>query len=55
MAYATTESIEELTRKGVYIPGDDPYGLFRGEAGRAWSWAVLSSGSDMGMIGFSDV
>lgn len=55
MKYATAEAIDKGLREGVYIPGDDPYGLFCGEAGRAWGWLALVSEEERGMIGFSDV
>ncbi|KAI4248841.1 MAG: hypothetical protein L6R40_000852 [Gallowayella cf. fulva] len=55
MAFATAEMIAKGKKEGWYIEGSDPYGLFCGEAGRAWGWVVLDVGRDMGIIGYSDV
>ena len=55
MHYTTARAMEEWLGKGLYIPGDDPFGLFCGEAGRAWAWLALVSDTERGMIGFSDV
>ncbi|KAI4156046.1 MAG: hypothetical protein L6R39_001162 [Caloplaca ligustica] len=55
MAYTTAEMVAKGKKEGWYVEGDDPYGLFCGEAGRAWAWAVLDLGKDMGIIGYSDV
>ncbi|KAI4122915.1 MAG: hypothetical protein LQ338_005548 [Usnochroma carphineum] len=55
MAYTTADMIAKGRKEGWYHSGSDPYGLFCGEAGRAWAWAVLDAGSDMGIIGYSDV
>ncbi|KAL8801469.1 MAG: hypothetical protein Q9182_004435 [Xanthomendoza sp. 2 TL-2023] len=55
MAYTTAEMIRKGKEEGWYIEGSDPYGLFCGEAGRAWGWAVMDSGKDLGIIGYSDV
>lgn len=51
----TQESvIRQGLEEGWYVNGDDPAGLFCGEAGRAWGWMVMG-GCGEGMIGFSDV
>ncbi|KAL8918444.1 MAG: hypothetical protein Q9208_007350 [Pyrenodesmia sp. 3 TL-2023] len=55
MAYTMSDIIEKGKREGWYIEGSDPYGLFCGEAGRAWAWAVFHSGKDLGIIGYSDL
>ncbi|KAL8686833.1 MAG: hypothetical protein Q9218_006832 [Villophora microphyllina] len=55
MAYTTEEMINKGKKEGWYQAGSDPHGLFCGEAGRAWGWAVLAAGKDMGIIGYSDV
>ncbi|KAL8702947.1 MAG: hypothetical protein Q9201_003876 [Fulgogasparrea decipioides] len=55
MAYTSAEMVTKGKKEGWYIQGDDPHGLFCGEAGRAWGWAVLDTGKDMGIIGYSDV
>ena len=36
MAHTTAEAVSQGVQEGTYIPGNDPYGVFCGEAGRAW-------------------
>ncbi|KAL9601499.1 MAG: hypothetical protein Q9219_002451 [cf. Caloplaca sp. 3 TL-2023] len=55
MAYTSASMIKRGKEEGWYLPGSDPFGLFCGEAGRAWGWAVLNAGKEMGIIGYSDV
>ncbi|KAL8948004.1 MAG: hypothetical protein Q9222_005772 [Ikaeria aurantiellina] len=55
MAYTTAEMILKGKGDGIYLEGSDPYGLFCGEAGRAWGWAVLDDHKDLGLIGYSDI
>ena len=55
MAYTTTDMIGKGIEEGWYIEGSDPYGLFCGEAGRAWGWALMDAGKDKGVLGYSDV
>ena len=57
MEYIPNDAIEQGLRNGTYTPSDDPYGLFCGEAGRAWGWLNVLSGEDdeRGMIGYNDV
>ena len=53
--FTTAEAIDNGLRDGSYVPGDDAYGLFCGEAGRAWGWLALVSEQQRGMIGFNDI
>ena len=56
MAYTTKETIAKGKQQGWCIEGDDPYGLFCGEAGRAWGWAQLDTQAEkVSMIGYNDV
>ncbi|MCJ1358352.1 MAG: hypothetical protein MMC33_008351 [Icmadophila ericetorum] len=58
MAYATVEGIERGIEDGVFKKGDDPWGLWWGEAGRAWGWMVMDlgvMGRDLGWPGYTDV
>lgn len=55
MTFTTQEAMRRGFKDEGLIPGDDPDGLFCGEAGRAWAWSVLAAGKEVGMIGFSDV
>ena len=55
LSFTTEEAVRSGLENGTLVQGDDPYGLFCGEAGRAWAWSVMAAGSEVGMIGFSDV
>ena len=55
MGFTTQDAVRMGLEQEILVQGDDPYGLFCGEAGRAWAWSVLAAGSEVGMIGFSDV
>lgn len=55
MAFTMADIIKKGKNEGWYIEGSDPYGLFCGEAGRAWAWALVQSGKDLGIIGYSDL
>lgn len=58
MSYTIADVVAEGKKEGLYIESDDPYGLFCGEAGRAWGWYVLMTNGDKGirgMIGYTDV
>ena len=54
MNWTSNSSVGLLLKQGAYVPGDDPWGLFCGEAGRAWAWMV-TLGLGTGMIAYSDV
>ena len=52
--------MERGLKEGWYIEGDDQWGLFCGEAGRAWGWLrMVDRGNgrreSAGLIGYSDV
>lgn len=58
MVYAVADVVAEGKETGLYVESEDPYGLFTGEAGRAWGWYVLLTNGDKGlrgMIGYTDV
>ena len=56
MAFTVRKTVEKGKLEGWYYGGDDPYGLFCGEAGRAWGWAIFHSHADrISMIGYNDV
>lgn len=55
MSYATKEDIQKGREDGTFIRGDDPYGLFWGEAGRAWGWMIMDSGVDRGYPSYTDL
>jgi len=55
MAYTTAGIIEEFLEEGKYKASDDPFGMFCGEAGRAWGWLVADGHTELGLIGYTDV
>ncbi|KAH8893442.1 hypothetical protein GQ53DRAFT_114910 [Thozetella sp. PMI_491] len=55
MAFTTMEAIQEGKKEGKFIKGDDPFGLYWGEAGRAWGWMIMDSGIDLGYPTYTDV
>ncbi|KAL8636728.1 MAG: hypothetical protein Q9228_005909 [Teloschistes exilis] len=55
MAHTTMEMIVKGKKEGWCLEGSDLYGLFCGEAGRAWGWARLDNDKNNGIIGYSDV
>lgn len=55
LAHTTAQNIDKGLDEGWFIEGSDPWGLFTGEAGRAWGWLVADLEKEIGMIGYSDV
>jgi Lanthionine synthetase C-like protein len=55
MGHATMETIEQGIVDGRFVPGDDPWGLFWGEAGRSWGWMMIDSKIDLGFPGYTDI
>lgn len=55
MAYTTTDTIDSFLKQRKYEANDDPFGLFCGEAGRAWGWLVADGHYKLGLIGYTDV
>ncbi len=55
LAYATEEKYEHLIDTGVMEPSSNPEGLWTGEAGRAWVWAVVDRGLERGLLGYNDL
>lgn len=58
MSYTVADAVRKGKKEGLYAVSEDPYGLFTGEAGRAWGWYVLLTHGDKGirgMIGYTDV
>lgn len=46
LAHATPKAIERGLAEGAFVRGDDPWGLWWGEAGRAWGWMSLDCEGD---------
>ena len=40
LTYTTSHEMRDMKRDGMMDPSDEPAGLYTGEAGRAWAWAV---------------
>lgn len=55
MAYAQREVIKKGIKEGVFDAGDDTHGLYWGEAGRAWGWAMMDARKDLGFPAYTDV
>ena len=60
MAQATPEQTASGMQEGKYEMSYDPWGLLWGEAGRAWSWAILEDRRNdlnqlKGMVSYTDV
>ncbi|MCJ1336468.1 hypothetical protein MMC09_001744 [Bachmanniomyces sp. S44760] len=55
MRWTAKSVIDAGIAEGIFYQGDDPHGLFWGEAGRAWGWLTMLVGEDRGMIGYNDV
>lgn len=60
MRWCQMDVVKRGTQEGRYHKGDDEWGLYCGEAGRAWDWLVAGSGEGEGegegrVIGYNDV
>ena len=55
MAFTTSELLESQGWLEEAGKSDGFVGLFTGEAGRAWAWAVADKGLEKACIGFNDV
>jgi len=55
LTYTTKSKIRQLERDGMLERSDDPSGLWAGEAGRAWAWAVVDKELERRFIGYNDV
>ena len=58
MRWCQRDIIQQGLREGWYVEADDTNGLYCGEAGRAWGWAIETRDSietEIGMIGYVDV
>ncbi|KAL9044116.1 MAG: hypothetical protein Q9214_002723 [Letrouitia sp. 1 TL-2023] len=55
LAYTAMAIRKKGTEEGRFIKGSDPWGLWMGEAGRAWGWMSAHKGALGKLIGYSDV
>lgn len=55
LTYTTKNEIKQMEKDGMLEKSDCPSGLWGGEAGRAWAWAVVDKGLERRFIGYNDV
>ncbi|KAI4160842.1 MAG: hypothetical protein LQ342_005367 [Letrouitia transgressa] len=55
LAYTAIVTRKKGIEEGRFIEGSDPWGLWMGEAGRAWGWMYAEKGGLGKLIGYSDV
>ena len=55
LTYTTGHEMKALARDGMMEPSDEPAGLYTGEAGRAWAWAVADGALGWGFPGYNDL
>lgn len=55
LAFCVRDVLDELLREGVFLEGEDRWGLWCGEGGRAWGWMVQNANMEGGIPGYSDV
>jgi len=55
LSFTTGHEMKAMEKDGMMEHSDDPSGLWIGEAGRAWAWAVADKGLDKTLLGYNDV
>lgn len=55
MVYIMVQKIEKGISDGIFIVGDDFYGLLWGEVGRVWGWLMIEVKLDFGYFSYIDV
>jgi lantibiotic modifying enzyme len=55
LSYTTHSEIQTLVEEGAMEASDRPEGLYTGEAGRAWAWAVADRGLEGRFVGYNDL
>jgi len=55
LSFTTGHEMKAMEKDGMMEKSDDPSGLWTGEAGRAWAWAVAEKGLDKTLLGYNDV
>jgi hypothetical protein len=55
LSYTTGDEIEALGREGLLVKSDKPSGLWTGQAGRAWAWAIADRALEKTLLGYNDV
>jgi hypothetical protein len=55
LTFTTGHEVKAMEKDGMLEKSDDPSGLWTGEAGRAWSWAVADKGLEKTFLGYNDL
>jgi len=55
LTHTTGGEMRALERDNLMERSNDPSGLWTGEAGRAWTWAVADKGLDRRLLAYNDV
>jgi hypothetical protein len=55
LTYTTGHEMKGLEKDGLVEKSDNPEGLWCGEAGRAWAWAVMDKGLPKRLLGYNDI
>ncbi|KAH9954131.1 hypothetical protein BC827DRAFT_1144580 [Russula dissimulans] len=53
--HSTAPMMARMEKEGVWEPSDNPEGLYTGEAGRAWAWAVADQQLEKRFLGYNDL
>ena len=55
LTYTTGNEMKAMEKDGLMEKSQNPEGLFTGEAGRAWCWAVADLGLEKRVLGYNDL
>ena len=55
LTYTTGHEMKSMEKDGMLEPSDEPGSLWCGEAGRAWTWAVVEKDLPKRLLGFNDL
>lgn len=55
LTYTTGHEMKSMEKDGMLEKSSSPEGLYMGEAGRAWAWAVADKGLEKRALGFNDL
>jgi hypothetical protein len=55
LTYTTGNEMKAMEKDGLLEKSSAPEGLYTGEAGRAWCWAVADLGLEKKVLGYNDL
>ncbi|KAK8208950.1 hypothetical protein M8818_003913 [Zalaria obscura] len=55
LSFTTGHEMKSMEKDGLMEPSDSPESLWCGEAGRAWTWAVMDKELPKRLLGFNDL